>query len=74
MNEETLLVGALGAFFLVFGVFNWFHPFIGAIGVELRVDPSDLDVVRRTLARIVAVAMALVGLLLLTLAADATVP
>lgn len=65
MNEGLLVTGAFGAFFLAFGVYNWFHPFIASVGLDLRVDPSDLDVVRRTLARVVSLGMALIGLWLL---------
>lgn len=68
MSERFFVVAGLGIFFLAFGVYNWFHPFIAAVGLDLRVDPQDLDVVRRTLARTVAVGMSVIGLGLLAMA------
>jgi hypothetical protein len=62
MGNDLVWIAALGVFFLAFGVYNWFSPFIAAIGLDLRVDPQELDVVRRTLARLVALGMAAIGL------------
>lgn len=63
--DGLLLIAALGTFFLVFGVFNWFHPFLGTIGTDLFVDPDELDGVRLVLVRVLAVLMVLLGLWLL---------
>ncbi|MDZ7779871.1 MAG: hypothetical protein U5R14_08045 [Gemmatimonadota bacterium] len=68
MSEHFIALAGLGIFFLAFGVYNWFHPFIAATGLKLRVDPQRLDVVRRTMGRMVAVAMSVIGLGLLVIA------
>ena len=60
-----LLMAALGTFFLAFGIFNWFHPFLGTMGTDLFVDPDELDRVRLVLVRILAVLMTGLGFWLL---------
>ena len=65
MIEDFLVVGGMALFFLCFGLYNWFHPFMGTVGLKIRVDPEELDPVRLTLVRVVSVMMVGVGLVLL---------